>query len=122
VTPRKETINVGGKETPLAEVVANTRKAMAALSPEAQAAKKAKKLEYNRRWKKKREAADARDAVAIVNVLLPDWRIPGKKYKMSDKLSVGLPANMKQLVRDIASREKTSMTEVARRRLGGLFK
>jgi len=122
---RKETIILGETAMPTAEAVAHTRAALAGIM-QAQAdrkeRKRALKAAANKRARAKRAKLDAAEARIIVNVLLPDWRIPGKRYKMSDKLSVGLPADLKRAIRALAKAEQTSMTEVARRRLGPLFK
>lgn len=60
-----------------------------------------------------------KEAKAIA-ALLPDWRIPTKRYKLKAKLYVGLPISFKEKIRRIAKREGLSMSEVARRRLGEL--
>lgn len=46
-----------------------------------------------------------------------DWRRPDTKYRMSSKLSAGLPDEMKEALREAAKRLEVSMSEVVRRLL-----
>ena len=55
-----------------------------------------------RRWQKVDDVGD-------------DWRLLGLRYKMSDRLSAGMPDDMKMAVRLAAKRLGISMSEVVRR-------
>lgn len=47
-------------------------------------------------------------------ILSSDWRIEGMKYRMSSKLSAGMPDEMKEALREASRRLGKSMTELVR--------
>lgn len=46
-----------------------------------------------------------------------DWRRPDTKYRMSSRVSAGLPDEMKESLREAAKRLEVSMSELVRRLL-----
>lgn len=101
----------------IASLQPKTKRRTARRTPEQKRAKR----DYNRVWRKRKEQEETKEAVAIINVLLPDWRLPGRAHKLNDKIGALLPQGFKATIRRIAKEHNTSMSEVVRRRLGGLL-